>query len=288
MCTTFLRNAIHSGVFEPSENQFHTLFGRLFPLFWCVHCDFKSGARICTQSIARGCYTHSHRYDLPTESVNDVSIPVGVVPTTQSQSHAGQFTKESSRLEIQISKSENHGIDRLTQFFWCIYRWCCYRKAHDARRWILWFCFDTAHVLRNTHVHSAHDNFGTQHVMVVGVPLGCVQSSVERIAHTQMVFGNIQKLSERATCNFPRHFINKQINRLDDEWRNWLWSPLLHQFHIKQLYDTSNKKHTNKRFEYRFLLLLLIYEEKCWFYIFLFTHSNVYNNNTIHDRVLYS
>lgn len=103
MCSSFLWNTIHPSVFKSSKNQFHTLFGRLFPLFWCIYCHFESIARICTQSATRRSCIHSHRFDLSTEFVNAFTVPIGMVTAAACQSHVGQFTQKSIRFVIIVN-----------------------------------------------------------------------------------------------------------------------------------------------------------------------------------------
>lgn len=84
-------------------------------------------------------------------------------------------------------------------FFSPLRRRCCDRKAFDAGGWLLRFCVVTAYVLRNSHVHGTHRRAVQQFVVVVGVPVGGQQPIRERMAHTQMVSGHIQRLPERPT-----------------------------------------------------------------------------------------
>lgn len=84
-------------------------------------------------------------------------------------------------------------------------------KTFNAWGWIFRLCFRAAHVLRSAHVHQPQRYYAWQHILVMGLRLGRLQSNRKRMANPQMVFGDIQKLSKRKTRYIPGNLVDSAL-----------------------------------------------------------------------------
>lgn len=95
MCSSLLRNAIHSSILPSEQNQFHPLHCRLLSLFWSIFGHHKSSAGIQSESTAKWATIFTRWPFVSIPFVIDIGIFLCLLSTMPCQSHAGQFTKKS-------------------------------------------------------------------------------------------------------------------------------------------------------------------------------------------------